>query len=314
MGGWGEQVNQHFADRRSFLIEYARMGSDDKSKAEERLRTLAATAKRIAGEIRDTYPEAQDARTFISKFRDRWLDYFATLFRGTVCRLPPMSEARALTVWIALRTTTMAGLELMLMSQENADQRRAASGLDDLSPHLGPQQRARLEGLRAELGSTGLIEIEELLMSTEKSLDEDAAKLLAVLPAESNADQPPTNEAANSLLDSLGTNVPVTSAVAWRMVVELERCRQSSADDIGQELHRLSQDPTWSIHRYWTGMMQIASDLWSVCRPQIEAQASREGMIEAAPAELNTKRHLMDLNDILDAEVPAVLRIYGALA
>lgn len=310
MGGWGEQVNQHFADRRSFLIEYARMGSDDKSKAEERLRTLTATTKRIAGEIRDTYPEAQDARTFIGRFRERWLDYFTTIFRGTVCRLPPMSEARALTVWIALRTTTMAGLELVLMSQENADQRRAASALDDLSPHVGSQQRARLEGLRTELGSTGLMEIEKLLIDTERLLDEDAAKLLAVLPAESNGDQAPTNASVDSFLDSLGTNVPVTSAVAWRMVVELERCRRSSADDIDQELHRLSQDPTRSIHHYWTGMIQIASDLWSVCRPQIEAQARREGILEAVPAEMNTKRHLMDLNDILDAEVPAVLRIY----
>jgi hypothetical protein len=223
----------------------------------------------------------------------------------------------AMLLWAALKLRALAGLELMLHEEMESRKSGFDAEIDEMVETIKAGQPALTTDKLREILSTGGQPLAVLLAEQEEGILRDAREALGALDSGLNqavANASPRRKAGDralgdAMLCSLSERTPVTYAVAWRFVLELERCRRWYDGSVDRELRRLSGDRTSDLFPFWEGMTWVASVLWRGCRQQIEHEAKAEGKLERKLAELNTKKYILYLKGPLDEEAGAVAEI-----
>jgi len=296
-----------------YLQAYLRSG-DEKGQGEQRLRDLGREVAQDVERIVREHPEFQTTRQVIECFRDVLEERSVASCKAS-CGPPPLPLLAAVGMWKATREHLLAAMDLFLLSDSHLK-----IGKDrELSLTEHPELTARDydeitgEAQRKYLGDLSSA-AEDLLGKWGEMMDSQASMILAVLP-NVPIDSPywhPEREAKDPLLQAFTQQAPITCAVAWRIVLELERSRASDEGSMTNELRRLSRDPTAHVLRCWEELIWVASRLWSCYGQLIQRQATAEGKLSRELAETNVKA-LFGLQRLLDSEIEPIAEIRRTL-
>jgi hypothetical protein len=245
-------------------------------------------------------------------FLAEWARLWVKVWTGSVCA-PPRSKVEAATLWELSEPQVLAGFELAALFRAAAFDRAMADTFQrQAAKH--PRQKAILRELQEhqEIKNPSRVAkfVEDGAGWLRQETRNNVENIIALLPEDRIWAANP--EPDSPLLSSLRNEAPATVAMAWRFVVEMQRCRGWMDTSIEDELRRLSSDRTAQLLASWDGLIWVAVALWQECRELIEAQAKAEGKIDRREAQRNSKAALHLVNDILIGEMEYVRRVRAA--
>lgn len=286
-----------------FLNAYLWFGNPTDEEAEERYVELVHSVKQELDATLGRVPSGKNTDEIVKAFRDYWIAHHLSKFFSMVCGPPPVDKTRAEGLWSVGKKRMLAGLETVLLW----DLRQAFETKLHSGEFTSPSHQAVKDGLRENFVQETYPKVVELLTVVGDAFDRYAGDLIGVLPDLSLSHEETTQ--LPSQWSDLQQRAPVTCAVAWRFVVELQRCHAWQDDSVSNELKRLANDKTRHVFPAWDGLIWTASNLWRRYQRVIERQAKSEGKIDRSDGETNSKYHLSRLQSLLDIEAPEVAAI-----
>ncbi len=260
----------------------------------------------IARQARES-PQGVAGVDLLALFTERWVQKWVSMWKYIVSA-PAWARLEAAAVWEVLEEQMLAGLEVAALWTTELLKKAIDERAAEHAAGSGPQRSRALEDFRTRLVERmdqrpGKFN-EAVVRPLEKHHRELVTAVLQVLPEERTWLK--DFHERNRVICAFRRDAPITAIVAWRFVVEMQRCRRWRDPSIDRELNRLAKDFTSHIQEFWEGMVWVGSMLWGYYWPFMEEQAKREGKISRHEAELNSKRHLRTFQLMLDKEATAV--------